>query len=514
MPAIIAIIKVTSKIRQGRAQKGYTMLEELKQQVYEANMQLPRRGLVTYTWGNVSGIDREKGLFVIKPSGVEYDELTPAMFVVMDLNGNKVEGDLNPSSDTKTHLELYRAFPQLGGIVHTHSTHVVAFAQARRDLPAFGTTHADYFYGPVPCTRELTPEEIAEQERLAAEKAREERLQGLLDSMTLEEKVGQLFFVRCPETNAVEDISTYHLGGYLLFGRDYKDGDSWLTWEQFIQKIESYQDAAAIPLFIGSDEEGGTVTRASRNPNLFSEPFKSPQKLNYIGGIEEILRDTDTRSRELRALGINVNFAPVCDVSTDPKDFIYDRTLGQDANMTADYVRLVVPAMTEGGTLPVLKHFPGYGSNADTHTGIAVDQRPMETFETADLLPFKAGIKAGAPFVLVSHNIVNCMDPELPASLSPAVHKILREECGFDGIAITDDLAMDAVKAYARDGAVAVMALQAGNDMIVTTDYRTQIPAVIAAVQEGTLDESVIDDACLRVLRCKDTFLGIPENNP
>ena len=162
-----------------------------------------------------------------------------------------------------------------------------------------------------PTEPELTPEEIAEQERLAAEKAREKRLQGLLDSMTLEEKVGQLFFVRCPETNAVEDISTYHLGGYLLFGRDYKDGDSWLTWEQFIQKIESYQDAAAIPLFIGSDEEGGTVTRASRNPNLFSEPFKSPQKLNYIGGIEEILRDTDTRSRELRALGINVNFAPV-----------------------------------------------------------------------------------------------------------------------------------------------------------------------------------------------------------
>ena len=138
------------------------MLEELKQQVYEANMQLPRRGLVTYTWGNVSGIDREKGLFVIKPSGVEYDELTPAMLVVMDLNGNKVEGDLNPSSDTKTHLELNRAFPQLGGIVHTHSTHAVAFAQARRDLPAFGTTHADYFYGPVPCTRELTPGEIDE----------------------------------------------------------------------------------------------------------------------------------------------------------------------------------------------------------------------------------------------------------------------------------------------------------------------------------------------------------------
>ena len=366
----------------------------------------------------------------------------------------------------------------------------------------------------VPSVPQLTPEEQAEQERLAVEQAREKRLQTLLDSMTLEEKVGQLFFVRCPTENAVEDISTYHLGGYLLFSRDFKDGDNWLTKEQFLEKIQSYQDAAEIPLFIGSDEEGGTVTRASRNPNLFSETFKSPQKLNYIGGIEEILRDTDTRSRELRALGINVNFAPVCDVSTDPKDFIYDRTLGQDANMTADYVRLVVPAMTEGGTLPVLKHFPGYGNNVDTHTGIAVDQRPMETFENSDLLPFQAGIDAGAPFVLVSHNIVTCMDADLPASLSPAVHRVLREACGFEGIAITDDLAMDAVKAYAKNGAVAVMALQAGNDMIITTDYRTQIPAVITAVQDGTLDESVIDDACLRVLRCKGTFLRIPENNP
>ena len=362
----------------------------------------------------------------------------------------------------------------------------------------------------VPQEPVLTPEEQAEQERLAAEQAREKRLQTLLDSMTLEEKVGQLFFVRCPTENTVEDISTYHLGGYLLFSRDFKDGDNWLTKEQFLEKIQSYQDVAEIPLFIGSDEEGGTVTRASRNPNLFSETFKSPQKLNYIGGIEEILRDTDTRSRELRALGINVNFAPVCDVSTDPKDFIYDRTLGQDANMTADYVRLVVPAMTEGGTLPVLKHFPGYGNNVDTHTGIAVDQRPMETFENSDLLPFQAGIDAGAPFVLVSHNIVTCMDADLPASLSPAVHKVLREACGFEGIAITDDLAMDAVQAYAKNGAVAVMALQAGNDMVITTDYRTQIPAVIEAVKNGTLEESVIDSACFRVLKCKDVHMYIP----
>lgn len=362
----------------------------------------------------------------------------------------------------------------------------------------------------VPQEPVLTPEEQAEQERLAAEQAREKRLQALLDSMTLEEKVGQLFFVRCPETNAAEDISTYHLGGYLLFGRDFKDGDSWLTKEQFLEKIQSYQDVAEIPLFIGSDEEGGTVTRASRNPNLFSEPFKSPQAIYSAGGMEALAQDALDKSQSLLDLGINVNFAPVCDVSTDPNDFIYDRTLGQDAETTADYITRTVLTMGDAGEMAVLKHFPGYGNNADTHTGIAVDDRPMETFENSDLLPFKAGIEADAPFVLVSHNIVSCMDPDLPASLSPAVHKVLREECGFDGIAITDDLAMDAVKAYAKDGAVAVMALQAGNDMVITTDYRTQIPAVIEAVKNGTLEESVIDSACFRVLKCKDAHMYIP----
>ena len=138
------------------------MLEELKRKVYEANMELPRRNLVTYTWGNVSGIDREKGLFVIKPSGVEYDELKPEDLVVMDLKGNQVEGDMNPSSDTKTHLVLYNAFPKIGGIVHTHSPYAVGWAQAGRDIPAYGTTHADYFYGPIPCARHLTQEELDE----------------------------------------------------------------------------------------------------------------------------------------------------------------------------------------------------------------------------------------------------------------------------------------------------------------------------------------------------------------
>ena len=136
------------------------MLEELKQKVYEANMELPRRGLVTYTWGNVSGIDRESGFFVIKPSGVDYETLMPDVMVLMDLEGNKIEGRYNPSSDTPTHLELYRAFPGVGGIVHTHSSWATSWAQACRSVPCYGTTHADYYYGEIPCARSLTAEEI------------------------------------------------------------------------------------------------------------------------------------------------------------------------------------------------------------------------------------------------------------------------------------------------------------------------------------------------------------------
>ena len=138
------------------------MFEELKKEVYEANMLLPKYSLVTFTWGNVSGIDRESGLFVIKPSGVEYEKLTPDDMVVVDLNGKKVEGRFNPSSDTPTHLEIYKAFPNIGGIVHTHSSYATSWAQSGLNIPCYGTTHADYIYGDVPCLRCLTKEEIDE----------------------------------------------------------------------------------------------------------------------------------------------------------------------------------------------------------------------------------------------------------------------------------------------------------------------------------------------------------------
>ncbi len=374
---------------------------------------------------------------------------------------------------------------------------------------------------PPPSESPETPPETPEEPQ-EPEDAEEAALLALLEGMTLEEKTGQLFFVRVPAENALEDVTTYHLGGYLLFGRDTQDK----TANDLIQTIASWQTQAVhydtgIPLLIGVDEEGGTVVRVSSNPHLRSKKFSSPGTL-WKEGLDALLRETREKSILLKSLGFNVNLAPVADVSTNSGDFIYDRTTGMDAEETADYTARVTEAQSFYGLGSVLKHFPGYGNNKDTHTGVAVDERSMETFLEQDFLPFQAGIAVEGtvwpsgelrrlrPAVLVSHNIVNCMDPNLPASLSPEVHRILREDLGFDGVVMTDDLAMDAVKAYAADGNVAVMSIQAGNDLVVTTDYRTQIPRVIQAVKNGTLDEEAIDAACLRVLRWK-AELGLLE---
>lgn len=340
------------------------------------------------------------------------------------------------------------------------------------------------------------------------------RVETLLSAMTLEEKVGQLFFVRCPVSQAAEKVSTYHLGGYILFGRDFKNAaGNWLTREQFTEKLAAWQAAAKIPLLIGVDEEGATVARASRNPNLFEAMRQSPQEVYSRGGLDAIRKDTLLYNSGLLELGINVNLAPVADVSTDPADFIYDRSFGQNAAATASYIEVAVSAANQvryepgDGTVrsigSMLKHFPGYGDNVDTHTGIAIDQRPYERFEAEDFLPFRAGIRAGTGGVMVSHNVVLSMDPKLPASLSPEVHRILREELGFDGVIMTDDLAMDAVEAYAADGSVAVLAVLAGNDLIVTTDFEEQIPLVINAVKAGVISEATLNQAVRWVLGWK-----------
>ena len=325
--------------------------------------------------------------------------------------------------------------------------------------------------------------------------------QTILDTLTLEQKIGQLFISRCPETesSAIAAIETLQPAGYILFARDI-DGK---TAQQVKESLQSYQNASNVPMIFGVDEEGGTVVRVSSNPLIADHKFQSPQTVYAQGGMSAIIEDTKEKSQLLLSLGIHLNLAPVADASFQETDFIYDRTFGQDAKSTADYISTVVTTMNQEGISSALKHFPGYGNNEDTHTGIAYGNRPMSTFESSDFLPFLAGIKAGAPAVLVSHNIVNCMDSGAPASLSKKVHKILREELGFTGVIMTDDLAMQAIPSYTGGQDPSVMAFQAGNDILLTSDLAGGVAAIKQAVTDGTITEQEINEKVLRVLAWK-----------
>lgn len=325
----------------------------------------------------------------------------------------------------------------------------------------------------------------------------------ILKNMTLEEKVGQMFFVRCRSDLAQTDLETYHLGGYILFAVDFQDKSK----KEVTKTIQSYQDTSKIPLLIGVDEEGGIVNRISKYPEFRSYPFQSPQELYQKGGFDSIKEDTAEKAKLLKSLGINLNLAPICDVSTNPTDFIYDRSFGEDAEATSDYVKTVVAAMSSEGIGSTLKHFPGYGNNVDTHTGIAIDERSYDNFVKSDFLPFEAGIEAGAGSILVSHNIIKSMDKVYPASLSMTVHKILREDLGYQGVIMTDDLSMDAINQYTSDE-VAILAIEAGNDLIIASNFDIQIPAVIAAVKDNTITKDRINESVMRILLWKLT-LGI-----
>ena len=324
----------------------------------------------------------------------------------------------------------------------------------------------------------------------------------LLEQMTLEEKVGQLFFARCPDTGALEEIQLLHPAGYVLFGRDFEGQ----TPDSVRSTIASYQQVSEIPLLIGVDEEGGSVVRVSRYEAFRRWPFQSPQELFEEDGSAAFVYDTAEKDRLLADLGINVNLAPVCDVSTDPDDYMYDRTLGQDAEATAEYVRITVEQMVHDNMGAVLKHFPGYGPNDNTHDGIATDTRSLDSYYASDFLPFQAGIAAGAGAVLVSHLIVECMDDRAPASLSAAVHDILRTALDFDGVVMTDDLSMEAIGAFAGDTDAAVLAIQAGNDLLISSDFATQHQAVVDAVRNGVLTEAQIDEHVRRVLDWKQSL--------
>ena len=339
---------------------------------------------------------------------------------------------------------------------------------------------------------------LVAQNAKIGEEPKREKARDIMEDMTLNEKIGQMFLVRY-SSEALEGVKNYNLGGFVLFAVDFKDKDK----ESIINEISSLQSESKIPLIISVDEEGGTVNRVSKYKQFRDEPFKSPQELYNEGGMELIKSDTIEKSQLLKSLGINLNLAPVCDVSENPEDYIYDRSFGKDAQQTSEYVTTVVNAMNEEGVGCALKHFPGYGSNKDTHEDMVYDSRPYSVFEESDFLPFKAGINAGAGMVMVSHNIVECMDENYPASLSPKVHEILRSEIGFNGVIVTDELSMEAIKRFTGDKEASVAAVLAGNDLLCVTNYKEQEEAVIEAVKSGEITESRIDESVFRILLWK-----------
>lgn len=348
-------------------------------------------------------------------------------------------------------------------------------------------------------TETSIPEQTAPATTVPVETVPPDPIREIINGMSLEERVGQLFLARCDDATAVNDAAQYHLGGFVLFGADFRDQ----TPDSVRTKLTSYQAAARIPLLIAVDEEGGTVTRISQYAAFRETKFPSVRNLYSWGGMDWVLATEEEKCRLLASLGINVNLGPVCDISTDPSAFMYDRSLGKDAQTTAGFVSQTVALMNTYHIGSVLKHFPGYGNNTDTHTGIAVDCRSLAELEVQDLVPFAAGIRANCGAVMVSHTIVDALDMILPASLSPAVHRYLRNEMGFAGVIMTDDLVMQAITDQYGAGEAAVLAVLAGNDLLCSTDYVTQYEAVLDAVLEGRIDIDTLNNAVRNVLEWK-----------
>ena len=331
----------------------------------------------------------------------------------------------------------------------------------------------------------------------------------LVGTMTVEEKAAQMMLVGCTDEYAGAEACKNGAGGLCLFAQPFANKSA----EQVRAMTAGFQEAASIPLLLSVDEEGGTVNRVSLNPQLRNSIFFSPRYLFEQGGQELIESDAKEKADFLLDLGINVNLAPVCDVPLTENDFIYPRCFSTDANETADYITDVVSILKQKKLGTTLKHFPGYGGSADTHLNMAYDDRAYDVFESRDFLPFSAGIQAGADSVMVSHNIVDCMDSDRPASLSPEVHRILREALGFRGVIISDDLAMNAITQFTEGRNPAVAAVLAGNDMLCSAEFAQSVEAITAAVQAGEIDEQQLDASVLRILAWKQD-LGILEVSP
>ena len=332
----------------------------------------------------------------------------------------------------------------------------------------------------------------------------ERQAREIINNMSLFEKVDQMLLYYLPKEEPLPKMKRWQFGGYVMFSRSFENS----TPQETIAEIKQYQDAAKIPAFIAVDEEGGGVNRVSQYPQYRSEPFHAGITEYQKGGWDAVVADAQSKSEFLSNLGINTVLAPVADVPYSRSDYIYTRAFSTDADMVSEYISKTVGTMTENNFLSCVKHFPGYGNNTNTHTGMSVDSRSWESFKQRDLKPFQAAVDAGVPFIMVSHNVIEDFDSGVPASLSKKLHSYIRNDMNYDGIIICDGLGMSGVRDYVGGdkGEAAVQAIIAGNDMICATDVGIQARAIASAITDGRIEMSQIEDSVARILMIKIKF--------
>jgi len=339
-----------------------------------------------------------------------------------------------------------------------------------------------------------------------------QKAEEFMKGMTLEEKIGQMLFPRFNLTNYTDDIPIKKPGGFVLFAYDFVFNETFI--QQYINKSQELSEAnVGLPLGLAVDEEGGNVVRVS--PYHRDEGgFPSPQQIYNESGNDGILKIDQEKRDLLRKFFLNVNLAPVADISYNSSDYIYDRTLGRGPEESAEYIEKDVEGYINDNFTCCAKHFPGYGNNIDTHGDIAIDKRSYEQFQNEDFLTFEAAIRKEIPMILVSHNIVLCKDKKYPASLSKAWHDILRNELNYTGLILTDDLSMGAIKKYTDNISEAVLAVNAGNDILLTSDYYKHYDALMKAADDGKITEETVDKACKRIIAWKFKYLNAKEREP
>ncbi len=336
---------------------------------------------------------------------------------------------------------------------------------------------------------------------VSAEKHNQEQnyISDMVSQMTLEQKLAQMMILTNHEDIAESKLSVNQPAGIILFSDDFTGK----TIQQVKQQIAEMQAVMKIPLFVGVDEEGGQVTRIAGLNEEDMPVFPGARTLYENGGTEAVGEDTKKKLEILTAMDINLNFAPVADVVGKKTSYMYERSAGGEPETASAYVETVINTMKDYHVGSCLKHFPGYGENANTHQEYVTDNKKLSAYRKKYFPSFQRGIAAGADMVMVSHIVMKAVDENTPSSLSPAVHRLLREELGFQGVIMADDLNMQAILSQMSLEEAAARAFIAGNDMIFSADFNATMKGAQQAVREGRLSEEAIDASVTRILRMK-----------